>query len=294
MINTTVIIPYKNNLDALQRALESVLAQTVKVSVIIIDDGSEIDQKAEIIVKKINSENVSVIYNDVSLGGGEARNIGIRNAKSKFIAFLDCDDFWEKDKIESQELLFSKLRKDNINVLYSAIRVVDENLNIVKEYRNSTRIKSFSEYVFIQGGLIQTSSLFLETSVAFNNQFNPTLKRHQDYDFCLKLESQGANFICCESTYSYWVVSDDPLIALKKGYNYTVSLDFYNSYKEKMTPRAGYAFLAKVPLWFSIKQKTKKDFIVALFVKCGFKTSIMVFIELARIILTKWMIRNAK
>jgi Glycosyl transferase family 2. len=53
VINTTVIIPYKNNLDALQRALESVLAQTVKVSVIVIDDGSDIDQRAEITVKKL-------------------------------------------------------------------------------------------------------------------------------------------------------------------------------------------------------------------------------------------------
>lgn len=294
MIKTTVIIPYKNNLDALQRALTSVLAQTVKVSIIIVDDGSEKKEKAELLTREFNSESITVIYNEASLGGGEARNIGIRNAKSKYIAFLDCDDYWEQDKIESQEKMFSSLPLNEKKVIFSSIRVVDENLNVIKEYKNNFPIKSFSEYVFIKGGLIQTSSLFLETALAFENQFNPSLKRHQDYDFCLKLESRGASFICCNSTFSYWVVSNDPLIALKKGYDYTVSLDFYNEYKGMMTTRAGYAFLAKVPFWFSIKQARTKNFVVDLFRKCGFKTVFMVFTELARLILTKWIIRYAK
>ncbi|RYH33096.1 glycosyltransferase family 2 protein, partial [Enterobacter cloacae] len=166
MINTTVIIPYKNNLSALHRALESVLAQTVEVYIIIVDDGSEESQKAELAAEKFNHENIRVIYNDISLGGGEARNIGIRNAKSKFIAFLDCDDYWDPNKIESQQIMFSKLPANRANVIFSSIRVVDEDLNIIKEYRDSSEIINFSEYVFLQGGLIQTSSLFLETSLA--------------------------------------------------------------------------------------------------------------------------------
>ncbi|HIE4157126.1 TPA: glycosyltransferase family 2 protein [Enterobacter hormaechei] len=294
MINTTVIIPYKNNLDALHRALKSVLSQTVEVSILIVDDGSEQSQKADLVVRELNHRNINVIYNDTSLGGGEARNIGIRNANTKFIAFLDCDDYWDHNKIESQEKMFSELPANSTNVIFSSIRVVDEKLNIVKEYCNGSAVKNFSEYVFLQGGLIQTSSLFLETSLAIRNQFNPNLKRHQDYDFCLKLESQGAMFECCDKTYSYWVVPSDPLIALKKGYDYNLSLDFYNNYKGLMTTRAGYAFLAKVPLWFSIKQKNMKGFVSSLLKKCGFKTSCMVFLELARLVLTKWMRRDVK
>ncbi|MBK4323818.1 glycosyltransferase family 2 protein, partial [Enterobacter hormaechei] len=127
------------------------------------------------------------------------------------------------NKIESQEKMFSELPANRTNVIFSSIRVVDEKLNIIKEYCNGSAVKNSSEYVFLQGGLIQTSSLFLETSLAIRNQFNPNLKRHQDYDFCLKLESQGAMFECCDKTYSYWVVPSDPLIALKKGYDYNLS-----------------------------------------------------------------------
>ncbi|WP_426726039.1 glycosyltransferase family 2 protein [Enterobacter cloacae complex sp. 289A7] len=272
------------------------MAQTVEVYIIIVDDEDEkSESEEELAAEKFNHENIRVIYNDISLGGGEARNIGIRNAKSKFIAFLDCDDYWDPNKIESQQIMFSKLPANRANVIFSSIRVVDEDLNIIKEYRDSSEIINFSEYVFLQGGLIQTSSLFLETSLALKNQFNPTLKRHQDYDFCLKLEGHGAIFKCCDATYSYWVVPKNILlIALKKGYDYNLSLDFYNNYKGLMTTRAGYAFLAKVPLWFSIKQKNMKGFVFSLLEKCGFKVSCMVFLELARLILTKWITRNVK
>ncbi|MEX6163992.1 glycosyltransferase family 2 protein [Enterobacter hormaechei] len=121
MINTTVIIPYKNNLDALHRALKSVLSQTVEVSILIVDDGSEQSQKADLVVRELNHRDINVIYNDTSLGGGEARNIGIRNANTKFIAFLDCDDYWDYNKIESQEKMFSELPANRTNVIFSSI-----------------------------------------------------------------------------------------------------------------------------------------------------------------------------
>ena len=62
MINTTVIIPYKNNLDALHRALKSVLSQTVEVSILIVDDGSEQSQKADLVVRELNHRNINVIF----------------------------------------------------------------------------------------------------------------------------------------------------------------------------------------------------------------------------------------
>ncbi|HAN1445378.1 TPA: glycosyltransferase, partial [Escherichia coli] len=54
MIKTTVIIPYKNNPDALRRALVSVSSQTVPVSIIVIDDNSEKWCSAEKIVQEQN------------------------------------------------------------------------------------------------------------------------------------------------------------------------------------------------------------------------------------------------
>lgn len=57
-------------------------------------------------MRELNHRDINVIYNDTSLGGGEARNIGIRNANTKFIAFLDCDDYWDHNKIESQKKCF--------------------------------------------------------------------------------------------------------------------------------------------------------------------------------------------
>ncbi|MEH8204261.1 glycosyltransferase family 2 protein [Aeromonas veronii] len=294
MIKTSVIIPYKNNVKALERAIISVLAQTVPVNIIIVDDGSDDGQRAERALNNLpDVDNIKVIYNKVSVGGGEARNIGIKHSHTKYIAFLDCDDYWDSNKIETQENQHESIALPKL-VLFTSIKVVDEELNLVKEYKNNISITDFSDYVFLKGGLIQTSSLFLETKLASENFFNPNLKRHQDYDFCLKLQNEGAIFFGCNKTYSYWVISNDPLVALKKGYDFKISIDFYKSYKIMMAPFAGYAFLAKIPFWFCYKQKRSLEFFRELYKECGFKTTIMVVLQLAKMILSKWTNNNAK
>ncbi|EFN7597170.1 glycosyltransferase family 2 protein, partial [Escherichia coli] len=94
MIKTTVIIPYKNNPDALKRALVSVSSQTVPVSIIVIDDNSEKWCSAEKIVQEQNKfSDITIITHKNNQGGGAARNSGIIKAKTQYIAFLDCDDY---------------------------------------------------------------------------------------------------------------------------------------------------------------------------------------------------------
>lgn len=71
MIKTTVIIPYKNNPDALKRALVSVSSQTVPVSIIVIDDNSEKWCSAEKIVQEQNKfSDITIITHKNNQGGG--------------------------------------------------------------------------------------------------------------------------------------------------------------------------------------------------------------------------------
>ena len=95
----SVIIPAYNAEAYIRRSIESVLLQTYPANeVIVIDDGST-DHTAEIL--KNYMQQVQYIYQN-NAGASAARNVGIKRATSKWIAFLDADDEWMPNKLEEQ------------------------------------------------------------------------------------------------------------------------------------------------------------------------------------------------
>ena len=95
----SVIIPTFNRLDLLKRAIDSVLNQSIKpYDIIVVDDGST-DGTSEMIQHKYKSINLIQQKNS---GVSAARNSGIKNAQGDWIALLDSDDEWKKNKLEEQ------------------------------------------------------------------------------------------------------------------------------------------------------------------------------------------------
>jgi len=106
----SVIIPTYNRAYILHKAVESVLSQTFKnIELIIIDDASE-DSTPELIKDYAKKSQIPIIYhrNPERLGPAASRNIGIKLAKGKFIAFLDSDDWFLPEKLEKQLNFFQK------------------------------------------------------------------------------------------------------------------------------------------------------------------------------------------
>ena len=101
----SVVIPSFNRLDYLLRAIESVLNQTYsKTEIIVVNDGSTeegyLEHKYIKDIKQINLEQNQKNIN--GFGPGNIRNFGINKASGEWIAFLDDDDLWLKDKLEIQ------------------------------------------------------------------------------------------------------------------------------------------------------------------------------------------------
>lgn len=98
-VTVSVIIPFYKNIDWLKEAIESVLSQTFKpFEIIIINDGSPEDisdfiSKYKFHIKYIQKKNE---------GPAKARNLGIERSSGDYIAFLDSDDIWLPEKIETQ------------------------------------------------------------------------------------------------------------------------------------------------------------------------------------------------
>ena len=100
MKNTVaVVIPVYNRAEGVRNAVDSVLAQTrAPQEVIVVDDGST-DDTFQVLssygqkIKALRQRNQGV---------SAARNRGVAAAQSEWIAFLDADDIWHKDKLEKQ------------------------------------------------------------------------------------------------------------------------------------------------------------------------------------------------
>ncbi len=119
-----VVIPCFNGGAYLARCLESVLAQSTAPSqVIVIDDGSE-DRSREIAETYARTyPKVKVLAHENNQGVSAARNTGIAQVSSEFVAFLDADDLWLPEKLETQLELFHSNR--DVGLVHSSYNYVD-------------------------------------------------------------------------------------------------------------------------------------------------------------------------
>ncbi len=99
----SVVIPLYNKEKFIKRAIDSILSQTIQdFELIIVDDGST-DKSSEI-VQAYEDDRIKLISKE-NEGVSVARNVGILNAKADFIAFLDADDEWLPDFLETIQKL---------------------------------------------------------------------------------------------------------------------------------------------------------------------------------------------
>lgn len=119
----SVIIPTYKRTDYLKLTLQSVLNQTFKdFEIIVVDDGTPNDENLFLCqtfykVKYIKIEN--------SGGPAKPRNIGIRQAKGKYIAFVDDDDLWLPDKLEKQVAILEN--NPDFGLVHGCCEIIDEN-----------------------------------------------------------------------------------------------------------------------------------------------------------------------
>ena len=104
MTEVSVIIPAFNRAHKVLRAVSSVLSQTfTDFEIIVIDDGS-VDETVELLSGF--KDRITLIRHPENMGVSAARNSGIRASRSPLIAFLDSDDYWMPEKLETQVRYF--------------------------------------------------------------------------------------------------------------------------------------------------------------------------------------------
>ena len=198
----SVIIPTWNRNKTIKKAIHSALNQTIiPFEILVCDDGSTDNTLG--IVKSLNNPKVKWISGEHSGLPAVVRNRGIRESKGDWLAFLDSDDWWEKDKLEKQLKLAHKL---GVKAVCSNAYVVNPHSDKKERlYFSKNEVKntlSFSE--FLATNYIICSTMLVKKKLVTDCGSFPeetTLKAIEDYALWLRI-----------STKTKIVYSDKPLV----------------------------------------------------------------------------------
>lgn len=196
-IKVSVIIPFFNNISFLKRAIKSVLNQTYRnYEIIIINDKSK---KVDLFhVKNFikNKSKIKLINNKKNIGPGLSRNKGIKIAKGKYVAFLDSDDIWTKNKLLLQIKL---MEKKKYLITHTTYDVVDVEKNFIQK-----RMARDLDYKDLLNSCdIGLSTVIIVRKLLTKNLF-PNLKTKEDYVLWLKIAKKGIIFNGLDKTFTKW------------------------------------------------------------------------------------------
>ncbi len=172
-VKLSIIMPVYNAQTYLRQSIESAIEQTITPKEIIcIDDGS-IDASREILKEYEMKYSYIHIFTQENQGSGIARNLGLRQAKGEFIAFLDADDFY--------------LETDALDKMYEACK--RESISICGSYRSKCEFGEILPMKLHRDLEIDETGMRIEYK-DFQNEFH-----YQNYIFLRKmLEDNGINF----------------------------------------------------------------------------------------------------
>ena len=115
----SIIMPSFNTGKYITETIESVLAQSYKNWELIIVDDCSSDNTDEIVSTYLSDDRIHYLKNEKNSGAAFSRNIALRKAKGKWIAFLDSDDLWLPEKLELQ---LAYMKKNNYAFSYTDYR----------------------------------------------------------------------------------------------------------------------------------------------------------------------------
>ncbi|RAP47570.1 MAG: hypothetical protein BZ135_02030 [Methanosphaera sp. rholeuAM6] len=184
----SIIMPTYNREEMITNAISSVLEQSYKnFELIVIDDASS-DNTLNAI-KEFDDCRIKIINNESNLGVSKSRNIGLKEAKGKYIMYLDSDNDWEKDYLKAT--VGSFIRLPDADAVYSGQYVYEKDKEKIKYIRYGTINKgllSNRNYVDLNC-YSHTRKIYEELG-----GFDENLERFVDWDLILKYMTFGRTY----------------------------------------------------------------------------------------------------
>ncbi len=193
MNKISIIITTYNDAKYLKRSIPSVLAQSLRpIEIIVVDDGSK-DNTAEIIVNQFQkSSEVPIAFIKKENGGpSSSRNLGIKAATGKFVAFLDADDEYTTNTLKLRYEVMNQLDSTYASVYCTALHDFNGQSQFLQNIFEADGV--------IDGGLVGRKNgipggppyhLFRRKALNEVDGYNESLKFSEDFELILRLSKK--------------------------------------------------------------------------------------------------------
>lgn len=210
----SIVIPTFNREKIIRIAIDSVLSQSFQdFEIIVIDNGSS--DNTNQIIKSYSNSKLKYFYQIGSGSPASPRNKGISESSARWICFLDSDDYWLPNKLESlhEAILMNK----EVDVFYHYEIMLNQKTG--KEVLLSHRRKLLNMYedLLENGNQLSTSATTVRRSFLIEHQlfFNesPDFAIVEDYDLWLRIAFKKAKFFLLKEALGVYVVNGQNLIS---------------------------------------------------------------------------------
>ena len=240
MPKVSVIVPVYNVEKYLERCLNSLVNQTLDdIEIIIVNDGTK-DNSEKIIKEFLDKYPQKIIYLKKENGGlSDARNYGIPYAKGEYIAFLDSDDYIEKEMYKEMYELAKKENSDMVecDFIWEYPDKIKEDIGQIyngkKEMLEKVRVVAWNKLI--------KRSILEKTKIQF-----PKGLRYEDVEFTYKLIPYLDKVAFLKKPYIHYTQRDNSIInvqnertkeifiVLDNVLDYYKANNFYDEYKEEI------------------------------------------------------------
>lgn len=205
----SIIIPCYNSSQYFSRLRKSLnyYLNDSEIEIIFIDDKFS-EKESSLLKSYVHSYNkyaINVVYleNEKNLGASISRKRGVEIAKGKYIAFLDADDAWNKDKLYIQFDLMEKEQAD-ISGGQTICITEEEYDNIFYKISDMTQYKNINIYHFLLKNYFSTPSVMVKKESISKNNFSDKLRYSEDYECWRRILISGKGiYINSIGTYSF-------------------------------------------------------------------------------------------
>ncbi len=230
----TIVMPNYNSSKTILKTIGSIKEQSFQdFELIIVDDHSK-DNSIIKISHTFKNSKIKIIKLNKNGGPAKARNIGIKKSRGKYIAFVDSDDLWFRNKLKEMHFCIIS-NKANVYCHNELSKSLDETKKIIK---NGPFTKDFYYNLLTNQNCLSTSAVIIEKFFIQKNKlfFNEdrSFFSVEDYDYWMRLAQKKAKFLFINKILGIYNFTED-----------SISSNYYLHYKNTLNVLKYHCFKLK-------------------------------------------------
>ena len=206
----SVVIPTYNSGQFIRKTLQSVINQTYGNWEILITDDCSQDNTVQVVREIMqNEKRIKLFEQRENQGPARARNIGIKHARGKYIAFLDADDSWLSEKLQIQTRF---MEEQGLGISFTDYYLLNEHSDSKKKFQSLLSEVNYTDIV--RFNYIACSTVMYNQD-SLGKHFMPDIRNRQDWGLWIKLIKIAGTAVRISQPLTNYLLREDSISSNK-------------------------------------------------------------------------------